>query len=164
VESRDLWIRIGLGATAGLAGTCALQLIRKANEKWIPEGSPPMQGDPAGFMLRRTKESFPERVREKIPRSAEQALMKLLPLGYGMSFGALYATARPTIRREAGEGVLLGLICWAVGFLGWLPKTGLMPPIWEHKPKQIVRPIVEHALYGVATVEGYRWLKRLARA
>ena len=71
-----------------------------------------------------------------------------------MSFGALYATARSKTKRLVLEGVILGLASWAVGYLGWLPATGLMPPVWKHKPHQIAMPLAEHALFGVATVGG----------
>ncbi|HTL17320.1 MAG TPA: hypothetical protein VL793_08790, partial [Patescibacteria group bacterium] len=66
--------------------------------------------------------------------------------------------------RMFGEGALLGLLTWAVGYLGWLPGAKLMPPVWKHQPKQIAMPIAEHALFGVATVAGYRWLQKRALA
>src|SRR5581483_4874524 len=36
---------------------------------------------------------------------------------------------------------------WAVGFLGWLPATGLMPPVSRHEPQQVAASIAEHALW-----------------
>ena len=122
-----------------------------------------MKGDPAEFMVRQAKAALPESVQQAIPRQAEQAIIKLLPLCYGMSFGVFFAAVCRQAKHHVGEGILLGLTSWAVGFLGWLPRTGLMPPVSAHHPKQVLRPVLEHALYGVATVESYRWLKRLAR-
>jgi len=34
-----------------------------------------------------------------------------------------------------------------------------MPPVWKQTPLQAVLPVAEHALFGVATVAGYRWLE-----
>jgi hypothetical protein len=31
--------------------------------------------------------------------------------------------------------------------------------VWKQKPTQVILPVAEHALYGVATVAGYRWLQ-----
>jgi hypothetical protein len=162
VES--FWGRLALGAAAGFAGTIALAAVRSANQKWIPEATPPMTEDPGQFMVRKAKQVLPTAARDRIPPKAEATAMKLLPFAYGMAFGTAYATARPAVKRALGEGVLLGLATWAVGWLGWLPRTGLMPPVWRHTPKQIVRPLAEHALFGLATVAGYHWLSQGAKA
>jgi len=58
------------------------------------------------------------------------------------------------------DGVLLGLANWATGYVGWLPATRLMPPLWQQKVPQVIAPIVEHTLYGMATVATYNWLRR----
>ena len=99
-----------------------------------------------------------------MPKSVEAVGAKLLGLGYGMTFGVLYAVARRKTQRTLLEGALLGIATWAVGYLGWLPRARLMRPIWKQKPLQVAVPVAEHALYGVATVAGYRWLKERAEA
>jgi hypothetical protein len=50
-------------------------------------------------------------------------------------------------------------LTWAAGYLGWLPGAKLMPPIWKQKAHQAALPIAEHALFGLTTVAGHRWLK-----
>ncbi len=162
MRTESIWARLALGAAAGFAGTIALAAIRTANQKWLPEASPPMAADPAEVMVNKAKEALPPAARQWVPEQVESVATKLLPLGYGMTFGALYATTRPRAKQALLEGLVLGLACWAVGWLGWLPKVGLMPPVWRHQPKQIARPVAEHALFGLATVAGYRWLKEHA--
>ena len=154
--------RLALGALAGLAGTIALQAIRAADKKFIPASSPRMKKDPGEFMVKQAKKVLPRSSNGRVSKKVENAAAKTLALGYGMSFGALYAGARPKTRRILLEGTILGLITWAAGYLGWLPALGLMRPVWKHKPKQIAVPVAEHALYGVATVAGYRWVKEKA--
>src|SRR5437660_1221614 len=159
MANENLCARLAIGALAGLGGTLALQAIRTANQKILPRSSPPIKKDPGEFMVNKAEQLLPRTTRKRIPVKAETAAAKCLALGYGMTFGALYSSARPHTKRALLEGSLLGLIAWAAGYLGWLPAAGLMRPVWKHKPRQIPLPIAEHALYGVATVAGYRWIK-----
>jgi hypothetical protein len=56
------------------------------------------------------------------------------------------------------DGAVLGGVCWAVGYAGWLPALGLMPPVWRQRAPQVVAPAAEHFAYGMATVAAYNWL------
>jgi hypothetical protein len=47
------------------------------------------------------------------------------------------------------------------GYLGWMPATGLMPPVTKQEPEQIAGPILSHLLFGMVTVGLYRVLRRL---
>ncbi len=160
----NLCARLALGALAGLAGTLVLKAINAADKKIMPSSAPPMKGDPGEFMVRKAEKALPRSKRRHISRKLESVSAKFLSVAYGMSFGALYGGARPKTRRILLEGTILGLITWGAGYLGWLPALGLMRPVWKQKPKQIATPIAEHALYGVATVAGYRWVKEKALA
>jgi hypothetical protein len=57
------------------------------------------------------------------------------------------------------HGIILGRANWATGYLGWLPASGLMRPIWKQKAPQAIAPIAEHTLYGMVTVAVYDWLR-----
>ncbi len=159
MSNENIWARLGVAAAAGLLGTMALQAVRTANQKLISEGEAPIKADPGAFMLSKAKDALPPRVRSRVPQTAEKALTDILPLGYGMTLALAYAAARSRTKRRGLEGLLFGLAAWAVGYLGWLPATGLMPPIWKHKPRQIITPIAEHAIYGLTTVAGLHWLR-----
>jgi hypothetical protein len=158
----NLCVRLALGALAGLAGTMALQAVHAADKKLIPSSSPPIKKDPGEFMVKQAKKALPLSKRVHLSKKVETAASKFLALGYGMTFGALYAAARPKTRQILVEGTMLGIVTWAAGYLGWLPALGLMRPVWKQKPNQIATPVAEHALYGVATVAGYRWVKEKA--
>ncbi len=158
MSNEKIWVRLGLAAGAGLLGTIALQAVRTGNQKLISESGAPIKGDPGSFMLSKAKAALPVPIRARVPQNAEKVLTKMLPLGYGMTLALAYAGARSSTKRRGLEGLLFGLAAWAVGYLGWLPATGLMPPIWKHKPRQIITPIAEHAVYGLATVAGLDWL------
>lgn len=152
-------IRAGFGAAAGLAGTFVIQGLLAASQKWAPQSLPPINQDPGEFMVEKAEERLPEKVRQKVPAPLEKAAAKSLALGYGTTFGALYAISRPETRNLLLEGSTLGLVTWAAGYLGWLPATGLMPPVTKQEPKQIVGAILSHILFGIVTVGLYRVLR-----
>jgi hypothetical protein len=156
MKSRDtLDVRFARGALAGLAGNMAIQAAQAVQQKWLPEASPPIQKDPAAFMVERFELVLPEKLRRKVPRQAETAIAATLPVGYGVTFGSLYGAVRPRGGNVLLDGIGLGVVNWAVGFLGWLPAARLMPPVHRHTPKQAAANIIEHAIYGIAVVAAY---------
>ena len=74
-----------------------------------------------------------------------------------MTAGALYSALRPRPSNVLVDGAALGLGVWAVGYLGWLPALGLMPPIQRQETEQVAGPIVQHLIFGIATVAAYEW-------
>ena len=156
-ESRTL--RAGVGAAAGLVGTALIQGLMTASQKWAPQTLPPIRQDPGEFMVEKAEQHLPSSVRDKIPEEVETAAAKSLALGYGITFGAL--SVIPETKSLIVEGSALGLAAWAAGYLGWLPATGLMPPVTEQEPEQIAGPIFSHILFGIVTVGLYRCLQRI---
>lgn len=167
MQRDDLAVRVGLGAAAGLVGTAVLQGLLAANQKYAPRTMPPMRGDPGRFMVEHAEELLPEGWSERVPEGAERAVSSGLGLGYGMTFGALSAAAGSGVGTGRGSvvarGTALGLAAWAAGYLGWLPATGLMPPVWKQRPAQVAGPIVGHALFGIVTVAAYDLMRGWAR-
>jgi hypothetical protein len=160
MNTNDLVERVALGAAAGLVGTLGLQVVRTANQQLIPETMPPIRQDPGEFMVEKAEELLPDETRADISETAETAAAKSLAMGYGMTAGALYAALRPDSGNVFVDGVALGLSTWAVGYLGWLPASGLMPPVTEHTREQVALSAAQHALFGVATAALYQWLHR----
>lgn len=157
----DDWLKqLALGAASGVAGTLAVQALLTASQKWLPSTVSPIRQDPGEFMVEKAAETLPEPVRQHVPEGVETSLARLLALGYGMTFGVLYALCRPTGGAPLVDGLLLGSANWATGYLGWLPAAGLMPPVWRQSAPQAIMPMAAHVLYGVATVATYRWLRQ----
>lgn len=153
--------RLPLGAAAGFAGTLALQGLMAAGEKWFPETMPPIRKDPGEIMVEKAEESLPEEVSARVPQLAETATARSLAIGYGMTAGTIYAALRPGGKNVIVEGSLLGLGTWAVGYLGWLPALGLMPPVPRQGLKEAVGPLLQHVVFGVVSVAAYRKLLSL---
>jgi hypothetical protein len=150
--------RISLGAAGGLAGTLVIQGLMAAAKSWLPEAAPPMRAEPGEFLVGQAEAVLPEAVQRHVPEAAETAAARGLGVGYGMAFGALYAALRPRGGNALLEGAALGLGCWAVGYLGWLPALGITPPVREQTAPQVAGPVVDHLAYGVATAAAYDWL------
>lgn len=148
-----------VGAAGGLIGTAALWAIDGAISKWLPQAQAPMRVDPGPYMVHQGHRLLPARTWGVIPDKAEKAGAAGLSFGYGATFGALYGALRPQGGCSVVDGIVLGIVCWAAGYLGWLPAAGIMPPVWKQKPAQVAGPIVEHALYGMAAVGAYDLIK-----
>jgi hypothetical protein len=150
--------RASLGAAGGLLGTLAVQALMRVKKQWLPEAMPPIRQEPGEFMVERAEELLPQRIRRHVPEAVEAAAKTGLGLGYGMAFGALYAAVRPRGGGVLVDGALLGIGCWAAGYLGWLRAVGLMPPVSGQTATQIAGPVADHLAYGVVTAAAYDWL------
>ena len=162
MKTTDFIERAALGAAAGLVGTLGIQVLRAANQKLIPETMPPIRQDPGEFMVDKAGEMLPDETRAEIPETVETAAAKSLAMGYGMAAGALYGALNSGSRNALVGGVLLGLGTWAIGYLGWLPASGLMPPVTEHTREQVALSVAQHAVFGFVTAALYQWLRRRA--
>ena len=160
MKTTDFIERAALGAAAGLVGTLGIQVLRTANQKLIPETMPPIRQDPGEFMVDKAEDMLPDETRAEIPEAVETAAAKSLAMGYGMTAGALYGALRGSSGNALVGGVLLGLGTWAIGYLGWLPASGLMPPVTEHTREQVALSAAQHAVFGLATAALYQWLRR----
>ncbi len=153
------------GAAAGAAGAALIRGMMAGSQKLAPETLPPMKQDPGEFMVEQAKKALPQRVQERIPAKAQKAVASSLGFGYGISFGLLYGLLAGKRRRSGTaailkEGSALGIATWAVGYLGWLPATKLMPPVWKQRPKQVVPEILSHILFGVGAVAVFKALAK----
>lgn len=153
-ESVDLLPRLGLGAAAGLAGTAVLQRSMAAGKRIAPGTQAPLRRDPAAEVI--------DRVKERVPAGAvEPAARHALAMVYGATAGVLYSLLRPRGGSPVRDGIALGAGVWAAGYLGWLPKMDLIPAVKDQSIGQVAGPIVHHAIYGLATVTGFRLASHL---
>jgi hypothetical protein len=100
----NMWKQLVFGAVAGFAGSMAIQAMLMAHQKVSPQTMPPIRQDPGEFMLGKAKAALPRKARKRLPKPLEAASAKLLGLGYGMTFGGVYAMARPKTQRTLLEG------------------------------------------------------------
>jgi hypothetical protein len=159
----DLMKRIALGAAAGVVGTAAIHALMVASQKFAPITVPLHRHDPGEFMVEQAEGVLPRETRYNVPAAAEKTAAVALSFGYGATFGALYGALRDRVDDPVKEGSLLGVLTWAVGYLGWLPATKITKPVWRENPIKTAGEIARHAVYGVATAATYSALEeRLA--
>jgi hypothetical protein len=151
---------MALGAAAGLAGTVLMQGMMRATKRFTPQFLPPMRDNPDHFIVKQAERLLPEKTQKKIPENLESAAQYALAFGYGMTLTSLYAVARGKRGSLWLDGTALGLSTWAIGYLGWLPATKLMPPVWKQKPTQVVPGILSHVLFGIAAIGLFRLAQR----
>lgn len=163
MKNERLILQVALGAIGGMIGTAAIFSALAANKKLAPETEAPMKEDPGQFMVETAEDAaLTKREQKEVPRIAETIAANALHFGYGASGGALYALLRPKSANLLLEGAALGTAIWAIGYLGWLPAVGLLPPPTEQKPIQVFTPVWQHALYGVVTIAAYEQLRKVA--
>jgi hypothetical protein len=162
MSSETLTGRLTKGAIAGLASTAALQGLMALDAAMIDDSRPPMD-NPAEFMTRKAEHALPRSTRARIPAAVEAASAAAFAFGYGGTAGAIYAAIRPGAGKLVRDGAILGAATWGVGYLGWLPALGLMKPVSRQEPREVIIPLVEHVLFGVATVAIYRGLTKTWR-
>lgn len=158
MEGKNVTMRTIAGTAGGLAGTMAIQRVMSATAARFPGTTPPWRGNPGEFMVERVERVLPEPVQRAIPQSVESGVAKALGLGYGLTCGAPYGVARNKPGNVLIDGTVLGLVTWAAGYLGWLPATGLLPPVTRQKPAQVVTPIWQHIVFGIVAVTVVRAL------
>src|SRR5258708_37881263 len=106
-----------VGAAGGLIGTAALWLVNGAMEKSVPGTVAPMRVEPGPYLVHQGHQMLPAKVWPHIPDKAEKVGAMGLSFCYGSIFGALYGAFRPHGGSSWLDGTILGLICWAAGYL-----------------------------------------------
>ncbi len=145
-------IAISVGSVVGgLVGTAALEKAMGLSQK-LPEPlqMPETHRDPGDYVVTRVEELAGSSL---TPRAHARAVAAVHWL-YGLAWtGALAAVARPLkmhrLVNAALAGAAMGAICWAGGYLGWLPRLGLSKPVARERPTKTAAAIVGHILYGL---------------
>jgi hypothetical protein len=158
--SASLATRILVGAGAGLAGTAGLDVLRTMSARWWPETAAPIRKEPGTYMIEQVEGVLPPEVRSRLPGDLENLGSRALALGYGITASLAFALARRRSVQIHTDGILFGIAVWAVGYLGWMPKLRLMPPVTRQTPAQVMGPLVQHVLFGMMVTGVIRAARR----
>jgi hypothetical protein len=147
-----LVIHTAEGVLGGALGTLLIKqgmaLGRRMPEPMRP---PEPSGDPADFILSKLE----ARYGHVLPRRVHVRIVRSLPWAYGIAWGGLLGAAVAGMhvyrwRRTVLVGAGMGALSWAVGYAGWLPRTGLVRPIQRQGMGHILTSFATHVAYGVA--------------
>jgi hypothetical protein len=149
MKTRSL-ISLAAGIAGGIVGTMFMQQATKLGGKLPKSFQPRMKGNPFEVVFDKVEDLTG---RELVPETRHR-LEPLLPYLYGTTgplvLGALaHKLGRGSIGRTLGAGAVMGAIVWAVGFLGWLPRSGVAEPIQRQPIGATANGLVGHAAYGV---------------
>jgi hypothetical protein len=162
VSERDQpsgWDMALRGAAAGVAGTLVQTMLGKAEERAL---LPPWEDSNIAprFMNRLARD-----VGLTLPASAEWVLGTAFHLGYGVTWGALYAAARERLHpHPVAGGLALGALIYGITFPRWggaVQTQTERPP--EHRTRAMEFVAASVTLgYGLATALAYEKIRRTA--
>lgn len=146
---RNMLIRLAAGAVGGAVATLiigkGMQLSSKLPERFQP-ASP--KEDPGHFLI-----SQGERLVGPLSQKMHSRAVQAMPYVYGLSWPlGLAALARVlglhTPGRRIAAGAALGALVWLIGFEGWLPLVGLLPPAHRTPLAKNATNLASHVAYG----------------
>lgn len=134
----------------GLGTTMMLQTV-KASDR-LPEAirPPAVREDPGAYVVRRLEERrgrpLPERAHQRAARGAHWI--------YGIGWSTLFSAIAPRLKltslgRAIAAGAAFGTSVWAIGYLGWLPRAGLVAPARRQGLGHHAGVLAAHVGYGI---------------
>jgi hypothetical protein len=95
---------------------------------------------------------------ERIP-----LLANLMHWLYGTTLGAVYGLVQGTLRaRPVAGGLAFGGGVWLLSYAELVPM-GLYEPPWEYPPKELVKDLSYHLVYGLGVAATYERVEVLSR-
>jgi hypothetical protein len=85
-------------------------------------------------------------------------------LGYGTAAGLVFAALPERVPRSARAGVVYGALLYGVGYEGWLPILGVLPPAHRDRRPRVATMLVSHLVYGATLAYASRTLAARDRA
>lgn len=132
------------GALGGVAATGVMSAVLGLAEK-------------TGVMEQEPPRVIVETLLPVRPRSTlTNTLAVVAHVGYGAGAGALFAALPGRWPHGVRLGVGYGLAVWALGYEGWLPAAGVLPPAHRDRPGRAVTMLAAHVVYGGALALGIR--------
>ncbi|KIH98006.1 hypothetical protein LP52_15940 [Streptomonospora alba] len=139
------------GAVAGALATGAMTTVFEAGSRQASHRHPPKH------MVRA---HLPGRGRSEKPRTGENAATGAAHLGFGIATGALFGTVTGRRRPARSLGVAYALAVMFVGYQGWAPKVGALPPLTQDSPGRTTTLAAAHVVYGWTLASTLRRMRR----
>jgi hypothetical protein len=127
----------------GALATVAMSAFMLGAKRLGALGEPPPK-KLGRFVARLTGDLFPSKQKQNV-------LATVGHFGIGIGAGGVFGSLAPRIRRVFPlplAGAVFGTLIWATGYLGVMPKLGLMPAPKHDRPGRPLSMIVAHWIYG----------------
>jgi hypothetical protein len=146
---RNMMLKLAAGAVGGAVATYLMTRSMPLSKKLPAKLQPQMPArDPGDFMVtqgERLVGPLSQKMHTRAAHGLQWAYGLSWPLGLAALSGALgLRSAGKTI----AAGTILGAIVWAIGYAGWIPATGLMPPVHRVPLGKSAFGFVAHVAYG----------------
>jgi hypothetical protein len=83
------------------------------------------------------------------PKSAlTNSLAVMAHLGYGTAAGVVFSLFPQPWRSSMRLGTAYGAVVYLIGYEGWLPLLGILPPAHRDHPPRVATMLVSHLVYG----------------
>lgn len=142
------------GAAGGALGTVVFDQITKVSLK-LPEGlqPPALQEDPGEHMTWRAE----MRMMHPLQPRTHAWVGRGLHWAYGILWPTLLVIAVRNVRMRRlsvslGVGAALGGAVWALGYLGWLPRTHLLEAGMKRRVGRQLVSLASHVAYGATSM------------
>jgi hypothetical protein len=146
---RNLLIRLAAGAVGGAAATLLLTKSLPLSGK-LPMRFRPLQPkrDPGDFIVSQGEKIIGP-LSQKMHRRAVQGMPWLYGVTWPLGLAALAGVLRlRSPGKRVAAGAALGALVWLIGFEGWLPATGLLPPAHRVPLAKNASGLASHVAYG----------------
>lgn len=136
------------GAAAGFVATVPMTVVLQLVHRGLPQQQRLRPIQPREIIERTTKLAG---LHDDLSAVSRKGITYLAHFGYGTAAGSLYGALSallpgpPVVR---GIGFALGV--WAAGYLGWLPLTGLYPPVTREPAGRNVLNLAAHITWGAS--------------
>lgn len=94
-----------------------------------------------------------------IPERENRVLAAVAHFGYGTAASIGYAVTLPRVLRGVTTGTGYGALVWLVGYEGWLPLMGILPPAHRDDRRRVGTMFAAHIVFG--SVLGFALRRRL---
>jgi hypothetical protein len=146
---RNMLIRLAAGAVGGVAATLFITRGTKLAAK-LPAKLQPLapKRDPGDYIV-----SQGERIVRPLSPKMHSRAVKGMPWLYGLSWPLGLAALSGVLRlrtpgRRIAAGAALGALVWLIGFEGWIPLAGLLPPAHRTPLAKNATNLASHVAYG----------------
>lgn len=134
------------GAIAGAAATLAMSACLIVSER-------------AGLMPGQPPRMAVDRFLPRLDDRRADRIALLAHLVYGAAGGVAPAVLSRTSTIRPSAGSAYGLALWVVGYEGWVPVLGVLPPAHRDHRGRVATMVAGHVVYGVTLAATLRRLR-----
>ncbi len=146
---RKTMLKIGAGAVGGVIGSWMIGKALALSQKLPPRFQPQQPTRHPGELIVEQGEKLIGRLRPKLHSGAVQGMHWAYGLIWPVGLAALSdALGLDSPGKTLAAGAILGAIVWAVGYAGWLPATGIAPPVHRVPLGKSATGLAAHLAYG----------------